>query len=85
MIQVNSLLIKILEKMILNRINKTEKELLNKRQKGFVKEKGTQIHIREVYELADRIMKDKNYNHATSLLFIDFKQAFDSIDQQILE
>ena len=37
MIQVNSLLIKILEKMILNRINKTEKELLNKRQKGFVK------------------------------------------------
>ena len=36
-IQVNSLIVKIMEKMILNRFNESKEPILNVRQKGFVK------------------------------------------------
>ena len=46
-IQINPVMIKILEKVIINRL-KQENNLLNKRQKGFKPKSSTHEHIKEI-------------------------------------
>ena len=50
------------------------------------KERNPNRYPRSLYILyANKLMKDKPYSGNASFLFIDFKQAFDSIDHQILQ
>lgn len=76
-LQINSILIKVYEKIILERIEQDKhnwNRLLNARQRGFVKGKDTLKHVQEIIDKISNITRN---NGEQNLLFIDFKEAFD--------
>ena len=75
-------MIKILEKLIQNRLKLEDKNLLNQRQNGFRPFNNTHQHIRDAIELG-LTAKEQNYKHS-NYLFVDFQKAFDSINHRIL-
>ena len=82
-INISSPIIKLLEIIIKERILKTIK--LNKSQIGFTKKSGTELGLMLIKNLAENKKKKSPINENCAYLsFIDLKQAFDSIDHDIL-
>jgi hypothetical protein len=73
---------KIIEHMLLHRLSAETQGYFNKAQMGFVKEKETLMHIIRMFDRVDTI-KSTNDNLGY-MLFIDFKSAFDMIENDIL-
>lgn len=72
---------KILFNVLLNRLIPYEKDIVGEYQAGFTKGKSTldQIHI------AEQLMeKSYEFNQDLFILFIDYKQAYDSITRESL-
>uniref|UniRef100_A0A8D9ELZ3 Craniofacial development protein 2 n=1 Tax=Cacopsylla melanoneura TaxID=428564 RepID=A0A8D9ELZ3_9HEMI len=67
---------KILSKLILNRLNLREVELIGDHQAGFVKERST---IDQIYVFKEIVSKCWEFQKEVHALFIDFKKAYDSI------
>ena len=57
---------------------------LHPAQLGFIKEGECQIHISDTIKDIEYLKKEKSSYKQAGLLFIDFKQAFDSVDHKIL-
>ena len=67
---------KILSKIIQDRIQRREEEILKEEQAGFRKGRGTTDHI---FTFSQRVEKMWEKNKDIHCVFIDFKQAFDSV------
>lgn len=72
---------KILSNVILNRLKPYTKEIVGEYQCGFKPGKSTVDHV---FTLRQLIEKHYEYNKPLQLLFIDFKQAYDSIKRKLL-
>jgi hypothetical protein len=91
-IMVTSLLIKILEAIILNKLKAhcESNKIIDIQQRGFIERSSTSINIVELFYTFEKIKevrkgqnnKEKKENIYT--LFIDFKSAFDKVDHTTL-
>ena len=69
---------KVINKMILMRIRPTIESVLRKNQNGFRPGRGTVPHILALRRILEGI-RDKKL--PATIIFIDFKKAFDSVDR----
>jgi len=69
---------KVFKTLLLERIRLYATEIVGKYQCGFRKGKSTVDHIHTIRQLAE---KHYEYNKDLQLVFIDFKQAHDSINR----
>ena len=72
---------KVFAKLIQNRMKQREEEILGEEQAGFRSGRGTVDHI---FTLLQVIEKRWEKNKDTYCVFIDFKQAFDSINREYM-
>jgi len=72
---------KVLSGIILNRITPYTKDIIGDYQCGFMRGKSTIDHIFTVKQLVEKHYEFDNDLH---LLFIDYKQAYDSINREVL-
>ena len=72
---------KVLSGLILNRIKPYIKDIIGDYQCGFMSGKSTIDHIFTVKQLVEKHYEFDNDLH---LLFIDYKQAYDSINREVL-
>ena len=70
---------KILAKVINNRLTTYTGDLLSQKQNGFRRNRSTRDNIFIMRQILEKCYE---YNIEIHLLFIDFKQAFDSADRQ---
>ena len=77
-IALSSVIAKIINKMLLNRIQPYIDPLLRPNQNGFRSGRSTMAHIIALRRLIEGI---KSHDLKTVIIFVDFKKAFDSIDR----
>ena len=82
-IAINGCLFKILEKMILIKIQKFNKQLICKNQVGFIKGLGCDVNIARLRVKAIEAA-NLDPNSPIFVLFVDLKQAYDSVDHELL-
>ena len=80
---VNSSILKLLEIMLLKIINKTvyENKLIHRAQIGFMKGLGCEVNL---MRLRQRVEEVKKLNERSYVIFIDLKNAYDSVPHNIL-
>jgi len=72
---------KVLLSFILNRIKPYTEDIIGDHQCGFMSGKSTIDHIITVKQLVEKHYEFDNDLH---LLFIDYKQAYDSVNREVL-
>ena len=77
-ITLSAVIAKIINKMLLNRIQPYIDPLLRPNQNGFRSGRSTMAHILELRMLIEGI---KSHDLNAVIIFVDFKKAFDSIDR----
>ena len=77
-ISLSAVIAKIINKMLLNRIQPYIDPLLRPNQNGFKSGRSTMAHILALRRLIEGI---KSYDLKSVIIFVDFKKAFDSIDR----
>ena len=81
---------KILQCVVLNRLNEgiytdgKYRGILNRKQIGFIKGGGCDLNILKLRAKAKTLIKGSDFSKKMSILFIDFKYAFDSVNHTIL-
>lgn len=80
-IAIQSILPKILDKIITTKLYETLSIILDQNQHGFCKGKGT---ITNLAEYMHDILKSRNKNITIDAIYFDFSKAFDSIDHRIM-
>lgn len=72
---------KVLSLTILSRLEKYATDIIGEYQSGFIREKSTTNHIFTIRQI---IEKYHEYNKELHMVFVDFKQAYDSINRDQL-
>ena len=80
-ISLSSIVMKIVNKMILNRIQPSMDKHLRPNQNGFRPGRSTTAHILALRRLIEGV---KSHNRKAIIIYVDFKKAFDSVHRGML-
>lgn len=72
---------KVLSMTILNRLEKYATDIIGEYQSGFIRGKSTTNHIFMIRQIMEKYYE---YNNELHMVFVDFKQAYDSINRDQL-
>ena len=84
-IAVNSILIKLIERLLLNDLKKEiyKKNLIRKEQIGFMEGLGCEVNLLRMRQRCNDV-KEINKGYGKAIIFIDLKNAYDTVAHEIL-